>query len=145
MEIHTIEEKDLELISNLFLSVFSKSPWNEYWESSWVYERLLWIYKSRGFHGYFAESNKKIIGAILGYFVPFQGKKGFEIKEFFVDVKYQRQGIGTKLLNQLESGLKKNDYEFSILLTCKESHAESFYFKRGYQENDKLILMRSEL
>ncbi|MEM7555623.1 MAG: GNAT family N-acetyltransferase [Cyanobacteria bacterium P01_A01_bin.84] len=145
MEIQTIEEKDLELISNLFLSVFSEPPWNEYWESSWVYERLLWIYKSQGFHGYLAESNKRTIGAILGYFVPFQGKKGFEIKEFFVDFKYQGQGIGTKLLNQLESELRKNDYEFSILLTSKESYAESFYFKKGYEGNDKLILMRSKL
>ena len=142
MELAEVRRKDIEPISNLFLSVFSEPPWNEYWEYQWVYERLQWIYESKGFYGYFVELEGTIIGAILGCVVPFCGQKGFEIKELFVDSKFQGKGIGTKLIERLESELNQSNHKFIILLTARESNAESFYLNKGYQANNKLVLLR---
>lgn len=145
MEIRRIEVADLEVISQLYVSVFSSSPWNEYWEYSWAYERLNWISKSQGFVGYIAINNKEAIGAILGHFIPFKGKKGFEIIEFLVDANYQNRGIGTKLITRLELDLKQHSYNFILLLTAKNTSAESFYLKRDYQRDNKLVLLRREI
>lgn len=145
LKIKKIVVKDLRPVSILFVDVFSNSPWDEYWELDWAYERLSWIYQSSGFAGYVAIDNKQVCGAIMGHFVPFQGKKGFQVIEFLVASDRQNQGIGTKLLNQLESNLKQNNYNFVFLLTAKESSAESFYTKRSYQRDSKIVLLNKEL
>ena len=144
MKIRTIAESDLNAISQLYVSVFSSSPWNEYWEYQWAYERLNWIYQFQGCAGLLGLDEDKIIGATLGYFVPFKGKKGFKVVEFFVDTNYQNRGIGTKLLRQLELNLKDN-YDFVLLLTAKNIDAESFYLNRNYRRDDKLVLLRKEI
>ena len=145
MAIAAIAKQDLKLISQLFVSVFSNPPWSEYWEYNWAYERLNWIYEARGFVGFFIADDDLIIGAILGRFAPFQGKKSFEIVEFFVRTNYQNQGVGTKLLLKLESELKQNYYDFIVLLTSRNTEVESFYRKRNYKPDDKLVLLRKNI
>ena len=145
MEIRAISKKDLKSISQLFVTVFNSPPWNEYWEYEWAYERLNWIYQSHDFAGFFSLDDNKVNGAILGYFIPFKGKKEFKIIEFFIDTNYQNKGIGTKLLTQLELSLKQNNYDFVSLLTAKNTDAESFYLNRNYRRDDKLVLLRKEI
>ena len=145
MQIREIEAKDLTSISSLYVSVFSNPPWNEYWEYDWAYERLIWIFNSQGFYGYIAEVDSTIVGAILGHFIPFQGKKGFKILEFFVASQFRQKGFGSKLLNTLEFELKANSYDFITLLTAKSTQAESFYLNRKYQVNEELELLNKPL
>lgn len=144
MKIRKIETKDLRYLSELYISVFSIPPWNEYWECDWAEERLTWIFNSQSSCGYLATINGEIIGAILGHFIPFKGEKGFKILEFFVSHKYQKQGIGSKLLHRLEYELKANGYNFITLLTAKDGEAESFYLRKDYQINEKLELLNKE-
>ena len=145
MEIEKLTAKDLHSVSKLFVEVFSNPPWNEYWELDWACERLNWIYQSFGFKGYIAKDSDRPIGVIMGYFVPFQGKKGFQIVEFLVQPERQNQGIGSKLLNRLESNLKQDDYDLISLLTAKDSSAESFYVKYGYKRDRKIVLLNKKL
>jgi aminoglycoside 6'-N-acetyltransferase I len=145
MDICAITKQDLQVISQLYVSVFSEPPWNEDWETAWAYERLNWIYQSPGFVGYIALDSQQIIGAIMGHFVPFKGEKGFEIVEFLVATNCQNQGIGNNLLTQLELNLHQNNYDYIWLLTAKDSSAESFYSKRNYQRDCKIVLLKKEL
>lgn len=145
MDIYAIAKQDLQAISQLYVSVFSSPPWNEDWEFTWANERLNWIYQSQGFAGYIALDSKQIIGAIMGHFVPFKGQKGFEIVEFLVATHQQNRGIGTKLLTQLELNLKQDNYDYTWLLTAKDSYAESFYSKHSYQRERKIVLLNKEL
>ena len=145
MEIRAIAQKDLKPISQLYVSVFTNPPWNEDWEYEWAYERLNWVYQCQDFVGLVSLNDSKINGAILGYFIPFRGKKGFKLAEFFVDTNYQNKGIGIKLLTQLELYLKQNNYDFISLLTAKNTDAESFYLNRYYQRDDRLVLLRREI
>lgn len=68
-----------------------------------------------------AKNNNKTIGAILAYCVPFKGKQGYRIVEFFVDTRYQNKGIGNKLLLRLELELRQHNYDFISLLTYKDT------------------------
>ena len=145
MKIREIKVKDLTVISNLYVSVFGNPPWNEYWEYAWAYKRLLWIFNSQGFKGYIAEVNSKIIGAILGFVVPFKGKKGFNIIEFFIALEHQKQGIGSKLLKKLEIDLKNYNHDFITLLTAKNSSAEVFYLNRQYNIDREIELLNKEI
>ena len=145
MEIERVAAKDLLSVSYLFVSIFDRSPWNEHWELDWAYERINWLYNSCGFRGYIAIEGDRIIGAIMGYFIPFQGKKGFKIEEFLVQTEHQNLGIGTLLLDKLESSLKQDSYDFVSLLTARNSNAESFYIGRSYRRSPKIVLLNKEL
>lgn len=143
--IRVIAESDLKPVSQLFISVFSNLPWNENWQLDWAYERICWIYSASGFVGYIATNNRQATGAIMGHFIPFRGKKGFQIVEFFVDNRFQNRGIGTKLLKRLETKLRQNNFDFVSLLTAKDSDAESFYVQQDYQRDCKIVLLRKTL
>lgn len=144
MNISAIAKEDLKSISQLYVSVFSNPPWNEFWQYDWAHERLGWIYRSQDFIGFVAKDNK-IIGAILGYGVPFKGKQGDRIVEFFVDTSYQNKGIGNKLLLRLELELRQHNYDSISLLTYKDTAIEAWYRKRNYQRDNKLVLLRQEI
>lgn len=145
MKIRRIVIQDLTAISSLYVSVFSSPPWNEYWEYNWAHQRLRWIYNNRGFKGYVAEAGTTILGAILGYSIPFRGEKGFNILEFFVAAENQQQGIGSQLCAKIELELKNCNYSFINLLTAKSSQAESFYLSKGYQINRQLELLNKKI
>ncbi|NJR45314.1 MAG: GNAT family N-acetyltransferase [Hyellaceae cyanobacterium CSU_1_1] len=145
MDICAIAEQDLQVVSQLYVSVFSGPPWNEDWEFTWAYERLQWIYQSKGFVGYIAINDDQTLGAIMGHFVPFKGNKGFEIVELLVATHHQNQGIGNKLLTKLELTLQQDNYDNTWLLTAKDSDAESFYSKHSYQRERKIVLLNKEL
>ena len=145
MKIQAVAAKDLHSISLLFVDVFSNPPWDEYWEIDWAYERIDWLYNFQGFKGYVAKDGDRIIGAITGYYMPFQGKKGFKIEEFLIRVDYQNRGVGSLLLERLELSLRQDSYDFISLLTAKDSRAESFYTKRNYQREHKIVLLNKEL
>ena len=49
------------------------------------------------------------------------------------------------MLLELETQLKQNQYNFIVLLTSKDTGAESFYLKRSYQRDDKLVLLRKKI
>ena len=145
MNISAIVEEDLKLISQLYVSVFSNPPWNEFWQYDWAHERLSWIYRSQVFIGFVAKDNNKTIGAILGYCVPFKGKQGYRIVEFFVDTRYQNKGVGNKLLLRLELEVRQHNYDFISLLTYKDTAIEAWYKKRNYHRDNKLVLLRQEI
>lgn len=145
MEIREMRSQDTESISHLYVSVFSNPPWNETWQYDWAYERLNWVYRAQGFRRFVTVESDRLIGAILGHDVPFKGKKEFQIVEFFVDSDRQNKGIGTNLLLELKLELRENNCDFTFLLTSKDTSIESFYLKRNYERDNKLVLLRQKI
>jgi len=145
MSIRKIHKIDIEALAELYVSVFSSPPWNETWEISWAVTRLTEIYESPGFVGFIYEQNDEFVGGILGRSLSFKGRREFEILEFFVSSKEQQSGVGSGLLQELESFLKINGYKYTTLITAKNSDAERFYNKRGYKSSSKMVHMSHEL
>ena len=75
-----------------------------------------------------ALDNDKIIGYLSSYFLDGEG----EIYNFVVDRSYQRQGIGTLLLNET---IRMNKVK-TILLEVKESNLQAinFYLKNDFHQ-----------
>ena len=57
----------------------------------------------------------------------------------------QGEGIGTRLLEELEDGLKGNGYVYIYLLTRKESPSEDFYKGRGFRASGRTVVMSKAL
>ena len=83
-----------------------------------------------------AEAGGHIIGSVIG---GFDGRRGM-VYHLAVDGAYRKNGIGTKLMNELEKRMKMKGCLRSYLLVTHENlDAARFYESRGWEQMDILI------
>ena len=124
-----------------YIKTFAGEPWNEIWEHQWVLDRVRWISSVPNFIGKVAVENGEVVGALLGYTLPFKGKLNFDIVELFVLPSSQGNGVGKSLIKELEKTLPLDNGNVIHLITAKESDSETFYKKCGYERNEHLCVM----
>lgn len=141
MNIRKIEQEDLDVMSELFVSVFNAEPWNECWTKEWAYERLNIIFKSYRFYGYLAENEDTPLGAVFSRIGSYKGTLELEIVESYVSSSAQRKGVGTALLNELKSHAEKEGIACFVLQTDRTTFAKNFYTKYGFEGHEENLLM----
>ncbi len=144
MNIRKIIEKDLDILSELFVSVFNSKPWNEKWTKEWAYERLNIIFKSYQFYGYVAEKGGTPIGAVFSRIGSYKGELELEIMENFISNHEQRKGVGSALMGELKRQAEKKGIVCLVLQTDKTTFAKDFYLKYGFQGHEENLLMTHE-
>ena len=138
MQILPIDEDHLEELYGLHINVYSQPPWNEHWERQWVDDRYQLILSSKLALGFVAIKNDRVCGAILGRGIPFKGELEFEVCELFVANDLQREGVGQSLINHLYKTLSYHGMSYIILMTKRDSTANDFYLKSGFNPIDEL-------
>lgn len=128
-----------------YIETFAGEPWFETWQPEWVQSRIDWLVKTPGFIGLVAVEDMQVLGAMLGYAQPFKDEQHFEVLELFVHPSAQGQGIGAKLLAELEVKLQQYAKPHIYLATAKDSGPEKFYQKQGYQTSEQLCYMTKVL
>ena len=89
-----------------------------------------------------AESNGKIIGAVMG---GFDGRRGL-IYHLAVDSPFRGQGIGSDLMDEVESRLRaKGCLKCYLLVTLDNIEVADYYMQRGWQHMDQVQLYGKEL
>jgi ribosomal protein S18 acetylase RimI-like enzyme len=89
-----------------------------------------------------AESDGKIIGSVIG---GFDGRRGL-VYHFAVAASFRGMGVGTRLMDELESRLRsKGCLKCYLLVTLDNSEAESYYQRRGWKRMDDLQIYGKEL
>ncbi|MCC5621812.1 GNAT family N-acetyltransferase [Nostoc sp. CHAB 5715] len=139
-EIQTFTTEYLDKCAHLYIEVFNGEPWNEEWTFETAKARLFEILNTPGFVG-FVFKQDELLGFVAGYCKQGQKSKSFYLEEICVRPNKQRQGIGTRLLNQLMDTLTAMEVTGVYLLTKKDGQAEAFYTKHGYQRSQHLIFM----
>ena len=132
------QEKDIDFIMNLS----KKTPeLNASKSDSWLpskTELLYWIndYKTI----FLVEENKGFLLAKLN------SSEWCMIDALSIDPNFRKQGIATKLLNQLDSILKEKKVEYiSGLVLENFENSREFWKKKGFIEGKKLIWFEKEL
>ena len=144
MNIRKIEKRDLNILAELFVSVFNSEPWNEGWTKEWAYERLSIIFKSHRFYGYVAEEEDTPVGAIFSRVGSYKGILELEIIENYVSSNAQRKGVGVALMSELKFQAKKEGIACFVLQTDKTTFAKNFYLKYGFEGHEENLLMSHE-
>ena len=89
-----------------------------------------------------AEADEKIVGAVIG---GFDGRRGL-IYHLAVSSEYRGHGIGTRLMNELESRLRaKGCLKCYLLATVDNEEAMQYYERRQWQHMDTVRLYGKEL
>ncbi|ERJ12011.1 acetyltransferase protein [Haloplasma contractile SSD-17B] len=127
---------------NLFISVFSKEPWNDEWKSTdHAKSYLMEIVKTPGFRGYVAELDNKVVGVIIGHIVKWWQGDEYFIKEFFVETNLQGKRIGKRLDEFMKEKLVSEETETIVLLTERTIKAYEFYNKQRYKTSNDTVFM----
>jgi len=89
-----------------------------------------------------AETQNKIIGSVIG---GYDGRRGL-IYHLAVDQLFRGQGIGSRLMDEVESRLRaKGCLKCYLLVTHDNPEVEYYYQQRGWQHMDTIHLFGKEL
>lgn len=89
-----------------------------------------------------AESDGRIIGSVIG---GFDGRRGL-VYHLAVSVSFRGLGIGSRLMDEVESRLRaKGCLKCYLLVTIDNSEVENYYQRRGWQRMDAIHLYGKEL
>ncbi|WP_310603827.1 GNAT family N-acetyltransferase [Anaerosporobacter sp.] len=129
--IRPIKQDDIEKI----LNNYTEQGWEKPRE---VIERYVRRQEEKSLFSFIAEYNNDIAGYTILY--PFVEKGAFanknipEISDFVVFQKYQRNGIGNKILDAAEKKAKElNDFvSLAVGIHSGYGAAQRIYIKRGY-------------
>ena len=89
-----------------------------------------------------AESGGAIVGSVIG---GFDGRRGL-VYHLAVAASFREMGIGTRLMDELESRLRsKGCLKCYLLVTLDNLEVEAYYKKRGWQLMDDIRIYGKEL
>ena len=89
-----------------------------------------------------AEMDNRPVGTILG---TFDGRRGY-VHHLAVLPEFQKMGIGTALLNELENRYRKMGVvKIHLFIETFNAEVESYYIKQGWSRRDDLIMMSKTL
>ena len=140
--IQEFSKDNLNLCAEMFFDVFTSPPWEYTWLSreniNRYFEDML---ITPGFIGFLYYEGHTCLGVCLGgindYFIAPQ----FEINEIFINRNRQKEGIGSKMLAEIETCLSDAGVHCVTLLTQKDMNAYQFYLKNGYSVSKKAVHM----
>ena len=123
----------------------TEKEFSDYYELRWRVLREPWQQpkgsekdelEDESFHVMAVDENNKIIG--VGR-LHFNTETDAQIRYMAVAPEYEKQGIGTLILEALEKHVKKNS-DKTIVLHAREN-AVGFYQKKGYESLEKSHLL----
>ena len=84
------------------------------------------------------KKDNKIISAVFG---GFDGRRGF-VHHLAVDIKYQNQGYGKQMMNELMAKFKDMDvHKVHLFIENQNKQVVHFYKKLGWHVRDDLTMM----
>ena len=133
----TLEE--LDTVINKYINYYNFEG------GKWTYEsakkRLKQIFLTPYFYGIGLYKESELLGLSIGWFKQFDDVQLFYVEEILVFREYQNKGLGSKILQELESLVKKQGAQKIDLSTTHEDIHQRLYSKLGYQKSNFLIPM----
>lgn len=127
--------KDKEIITDVFISVFTKEPWNDDWSDTNQLDMYINDLVGQGYsltYGLF--DNDELIGIALGYVKHWYSGTEYIINEFCVKTERQGAGAGSFFIAEIEKAIKEIGIRQIFLLTDSNVPAYNFYKKNGFDE-----------
>lgn len=137
---------DFDKVKSLFLSVFSKEPWNDKWDDldqlDMYIKELTTAFNSLSYGLY---DDEKLLGIALGRKMHFYEGIQFRIDEFCVLTSLQGKGLGSFFMETIAKECRKDNIKYLILCTDRTYPAYKFYKKQGFVESEKNVMFSKEL
>lgn len=136
-------EADFPACADELIAAFREAPWNETWTHEQAIDRISGIMSSRVSRGCVCMDGSTCVSMLCGRIMIYQDQKLFYIDEFSVHPDFQRQGIGSLMLEFLRRELQKEPQPIShmSLITERGFPSVAFYEKNGFVELQNELTM----
>lgn len=136
---------DLVEVTRLFIDAYSKPPWNEKWDYNKAFIRTKEVFDTNNSICVVCVIEDSIVGAILSLLIPWTNGYQLEIRDFFIDTRYQNKSIGSSMLTKLRGFLTTNERIEIVLNTKRDNKLQHFYEKNGFFLNNDIIYYTKKL
>lgn len=147
MEYCIMQQKDIEKCALTLMKAFKEEPWNENWTYEQAYTRIDEIMSARVSRGYVVYDGDIVVSMLSGRIMTYLGFKELWVDEFSVHPDYQRQGIGTKMIEYVREQLKQETEKISYIVLNTERGYPSvkFYEANGFEADESLVFMAADV
>lgn len=125
-----MQKEDIEKVIPLFMEYWNGT--GDSWTPELVYRRVWQVLGTPEAYCMIAESGKETVGFAMGRFETFDDLTAYDLAEIVVASKYQKSGIGTKMMKVLEEKVKEQGAAMIQLISVNDEMHEHFYGKLGY-------------
>ncbi|MGO0039864.1 GNAT family N-acetyltransferase [Streptococcus suis] len=142
MELKELSSSDMEMVKQLFLSVFSQEPWNDDWSDEEQLDRYLGDLLSHPRGLCFGLIDQDMLIALsLGHIRYWYEGTEYRIEELCISRDYQGRGIGQDFLKRIEEQLIERRIVHILLQTERNLPAFTFYEKCGFRALEDDVTM----
>lgn len=135
-------ETDFDASVDMFYNIFTNPPWGFDWMSrNHVYEYFVDILNTPKTIAYTYFNESGLCGGCFGSVSYCSPIPIYEIKEIFIKNEYHNKGLGSKMLAEIETDLKKYGITAIRLFTMRTIPAFGFYIKNGYEETADAVTL----
>lgn len=145
LDVKEISKGNISSCISLFIEVFNSEPWNDQWTLDKAKKLFLDFFDTPGFIGYLGFVEEDICSVCIGHIKTWWDSMEYCIEEFYVDPKMQGKGIGTSFLKDIEKRLLQKDIHKITLMTARNTMAERFYIKQGFNRLDVMTYMKKDI
>ncbi|MWV41382.1 GNAT family N-acetyltransferase [Natrialba sp. INN-245] len=139
------ESADLADGARLYRDAFNEPPWDDEWTLETARTRLSQLLETPGARGYAARLEDDLAGLVVGTEEWWDDGSKFYVRELCVDPAHQRRGVATALMDHLAEALRRAGVDSIYLLTLRDTPAHAFYEKRGFDLDDRTVLLSRRL
>jgi len=138
-----IKESDFDMCAKSLIETFKEEPWNENWTYPQAFDRIEEMMASRMSRGYVITLEDTVVGMCIGRIMTYMDFKELWVDEFSVNPSVQGQGVGSHLIDYVNSELKKENVTNMALTTEKGFPAVTFYEKNGFKVKENVVFMHN--
>lgn len=130
-QIRPAKRRDLKRIVQVYQEAYSAEPYNEVWETKNLTRKLKESWRSLDI--LVLEIDKSIEGFVMGEIYRWHDGLRGHIEDFGITGKYQGEGLGGQLLDEMEKYLKEKGAHTIVLEVNEKAPAKRFYERNGYK------------
>jgi len=139
MEYKILKVTDIEKVIPLYIEYYNDVEGAK-WTEETVYKRIHQIVTMEDSYSLILSDDNLIIGFAMGYFAQYDDGKAYNLIEIVISHKYQRKGIGTMFMKELEKRVKELGAFLIQMEAVNDEMHNNFYGKLGYRDCTNLIL-----
>lgn len=128
---------DKKIITDVFVSVFTRDPWNDDWSDKNQLDMYINDLVGQGYsltYGLFDDD--ELIGIAMGYIKHWYSGTEYIINELCIKTDRQGKGAGSFFISEIEKAIKGLGVKQIFLLTDSNVPAYNFYKKNGFNEEE---------
>lgn len=145
-ELKRLSLDDKETIKDVFVSVFTKEPWNDDWSDKEQLDMYINDLIGQGYSlTYGLYEDNELIGISMGYIKHWYSGTEYIINELCIKTDRQGAGAGTFFLAEIEKAIKQLGLKQIFLLTDSNVPAYDFYKKNCYVKEETTVALSKRI